>query len=158
MEESLLKRIKMIDLKITKNNIKEVEDYVLFNLHRFNQKHNDYIRNNSSDNHNNKINGNFAVYVNGKIIGGALGYIKYGWYFLNDFYIEEEYRGHGIGTQIIKEIEQFALDNKALGVRVESWDFQDPKFYQKLGYVILSEFKDCPLGTVCYSLYKKFGD
>ena len=81
----------MVDLKITKNNIKEVEDYVLFNLHKFNQKHNDYIRNNSSDNHNNKINGNFAVYVNRKIIGGALGYIKYGWYFLNDFYIEEEY-------------------------------------------------------------------
>lgn len=57
---------------------------------------------------------------------------------------------------MINEIEQFAIKNKALGVKIDSWSFQAPKFYPKLGYIIWAEFKDCPPGTTHYYLYKKF--
>ena len=43
--------------------------------------------------HNNTINGDFIIYDNNEIIGGALGYIRWGWYQLTDFYIDEGYRG-----------------------------------------------------------------
>lgn len=146
----------MNNLKIEKTDNKDVESYVLLNLHKYNQQHCDYIRNNSSYAHNNKINGNFVIYDFTEVIGGALGYIKYGWYFLTDFYINQKYRKQKIGSTVIKKIEEFAMENDALGVRIESWDFQAPKFYEKLGYTVWSEFKDCPPGTICYYLYKRF--
>ena len=98
----------------------------------------------------------FIIYDNNEIIGGALGYIRFGWYQLTDFYIDEGYRGKGLGSEIIKKIEQFAKENNAIGVKISSWSFQTPKFYQKLGYIVWGQFEDCPPGTIHYYLYKKF--
>ena len=72
--------------------------------------------------------------------------------------LNEKYRKKGLGSQIIQKIEEFALSNHAIGVRLSSWDFQAPKFYQKLGYTIWGEFKDCPLGTTCYYLFKRLDE
>ena len=141
---------------IKKDNCKDVEQFVKFNLHKYNQKNCDYIRNNSSYAHNNTINGDFIIYDNNEIIGGALGYIRWGWYQLTDFYIDEEYRCKGLGSKIVKTIEQFAKENNAIGVKIDSWSFQAPKFYQKLGYIVWGQFEDCPPGTIHYYLYKKF--
>ena len=88
---------------IEKDNCNDVEHFVKFNLHKYNQKNSDYIRNNSSYAHNNTINGDFIIYDNNEIIGGALGYIRFGWYQLTDFYIDERYRGKGLGSEIIKK-------------------------------------------------------
>ncbi len=146
----------MDNLKIELDNKKDVEGYVWLNLHKYNQQNCKYIKDNSSYAHNNKINGDFIIYDNNKIIGGALGHIIWGWYHLTDFYISEEYRNKGVGTQVIQKIEEFAMRNKALGVRINSWSFQAPEFYKRLGYIEWGKFEDCPPGTVHYYLYKKF--
>lgn len=148
----------MSNLKIMKDDNKDAEGYVLFHLHKYNQQHCEYIQEHSFYVLNDKINGDFIVYDDVEIIGGAIGYIKYGWYFLSDFYLNEKYRKKGLGSQIIQKIEEFALSNHAIGVRLSSWDFQAPKFYQKLGYTIWGEFKDCPLGTTCYYLFKRLDE
>lgn len=148
----------MDNLKIEKDDNQDASGYVLFNLHQYNQQHCKYIREHSSNNHNDKINGDFIVWDNDEVIGGAIGYIEYGWYFLTDFYLNAKYRDHGLGSKVIQKVEEFALSNHAVGVRVESWDFQAPKFYQKLGYTVWGEFKDCPLGTTCYHLFKRLND
>ena len=57
---------------------------------------------------------------------------------------------------MIKIVEKFAKENNALGVRVDSWSFQAPLFYQKLGYKVCNVFEDCPPGTKTYYMYKKF--
>ena len=44
----------------------------------------------------------FIIYDNDEILGGALGYIRFGWYQLTDFYIDERYRGKGLWSEIIK--------------------------------------------------------
>ena len=146
----------MKEVIIKKDDNNDVENYVKLELHKYNQKNCKYIRENSSYAHNNKINGDFIIYDKNTIIGGALGQIIWGWYYLSDFYINEEYRNQGIGTQIIDKIEQFAKENNALGVRIDSWNFQAPKFYQKLGYKVWGKFKDCPPGTTHYYMFKKF--
>lgn len=146
----------MQSLRIEKDNKKDVQGYVWFGLHKYNQKHCEFISKNSSYAHNNEINGDFIIYENEKVIGGALGKIIFGWYELTDFYIDEPYRKQGLGSKVIKKIEEFAKENNALGVKIESWSFQAPKFYQKLGYTVWGEFKDCPPGAIHYYLYKKF--
>lgn len=146
----------MEDLIIKKDDKRDAEGYIWFHLHKYNQKNCEYINKNSSYAHNNEINGDFIVYDKDEVIGGAIGKITFGWYQLTDFYLSEPYRKQGIGSKIIKRIEEFAKENHALGVKMESWNFQAPEFYKKLGYSVWAEFKDCPPGTVCYYLYKRF--
>ena len=144
------------EIKIVKEENKKANRFIKHNLHKYNVNHCDYIMRNSTKFHNNKIEGNFTIYDNGKIVGGVLGYIKYGWYYLDEFYIDEGYRNKNIGSKMIKIVEKFAKENKALGVRVDSWSFQAPLFYQKLGYKVCNIFEDCPPGTKTYYMYKRF--
>ena len=144
------------EIIIEKDNNNDVENYVKFNLHKYNEDNCNYIKQNSSYAHNNKINGDFIIYDGKKIIGGALGIVMWAWYYLTDFYIDKKYRNLGIGKKVIEQVENFAKRNNALGVRIDSWNFQAPKFYQKLGYKIWGKFDDCPPGTTHYYMYKKF--
>ena len=101
-------------------------------------------------------NNNFLEFDNDKLIGGAIGFVEYNWYFLDLLYIDEEYRNRNIGTNLIKEIEKFALKEHLTGVRMETWNFQAKGFYEKNGYSVFGEIKDCPPGTIDYHLKKEF--
>ena len=41
------------------------------------------------------------------------------------------------------------------GIRMETWDFQAKGFYEKNGYSVFAEIKDCPPGTIDYYLKKE---
>lgn len=101
-------------------------------------------------------NNNFLAFDNDKLIGGAIGFVEFNWYFLDLLYIDEEYRNRNIGTNLIKEIEKFALKEHLTGVRMETWNFQAKGFYEKNGYSVFGEIKDCPPGTIDYHLKKEF--
>ncbi len=100
-------------------------------------------------------NSNFLAFDNDKLIGGAIGFVEYNWYFLDLLYIDEEYRKRNIGTNLLKEIEKFALKEHLTGVRMETWNFQAKEFYEKNGYSVFGEIKDCPPGTIDYYLKKE---
>ena len=102
------------------------------------------------------ISSNFLAFDNDKLIWGAIGFLQYNWYFLDLLYINEEYREKYIGTNLLKQIEKFAIKEKLTGVRMETWDFQAKGFYEKNGYTVFAEIKDCPPGTICYFLKKEF--
>lgn len=68
----------MSNSKILLDDKKDVEWYVKFNLHKYNQQNCKYIKENSSYAHNNKINGDFIIYNGNQVVGGALGYIVWG--------------------------------------------------------------------------------
>lgn len=46
-------------------------------------------------------------------------------------------------------------DINQTGIRMETWDFQARGFYEKNGYNVFGEIKDCPPGTICYFLKKE---
>lgn len=100
-------------------------------------------------------NNNFLVFDNNKLIGGAIGFVEYNWYFLDLLYVNEEYRKRNIGTNLIKKIEEFAKKEHLTGIRMETWDFQAKGFYEKNGYSVFAEIKDCPPGTIDYYLKKE---
>ena len=99
---------------------------------------------------------NFLVYVNDNLIGGAIGFIRYKWYFLDLLYVDEKYRGKGIGSKLIHEVEKIAKEKNLIGVRIETWDFQAREFYEKNGYEVYATFEDCPPGTIDNFLRKRF--
>ncbi len=101
------------------------------------------------------IQNNFLAFDDKKLIGGAIGFVQYNWYFLDLLYIDKEYRNKNIGTKLIRAIEEYAKKENLTGVRMETWNFQARGFYEKMGYTVWAEIKDCPPGTIDYYLKKE---
>lgn len=98
---------------------------------------------------------NFFAFDDQQLVGGAVGVIQYNWYFLELLQVDPAYQKQGIGRQLLTTIEDFATTKRLTGVRVETWDFQARGFYEKCGYTVWGEIKDCPPGTVTYCLQKR---
>lgn len=146
----------MITIK-NDNNV-EMKNIIHTNLRKNNREKCKWLKDNASADINvpNTKNSNFLAFDNNKLIGGAIGFVKYNWYFLDLLYVDENYRGQDVGTNLIRNIETFAKKEKLIGIRMETWDFQARGFYEKNGYTVYGEIKNCPPGTVEYFLKKEF--
>lgn len=120
-------------IKIKADNDKKLKKEIDIRLTKFNREKCKWLKIKSdtiTDEYQEK-EFNFLVYDDNKLIGGAIGFIKYDWYFLDMLYIDEEYRKRNIGTSLINELENFALKEKLTGIRTDTWDFQAKEFYKK---------------------------
>ena len=144
-------------LKIINDNSKKIANEIDSRLRIFNRKNCKYFIEKAKDNRDEyeEKTQNFIVCDNDKLVGGAVGFVEYNWYFLDLLYIDEEYRSQMIGTKLIKQIEEYAKEEKLTGIRMETWDFQARGFYEKNGYKVFAEIKDCPPTTICYFLKKE---
>ena len=144
-------------IKIVNDNNIEMKNIIHTNLRKNNREKCEWLKNNTSADI--KISGtktsNFLAFDNDRLVGGAIGFVEYNWYFLDLLYIDKEYRGKDIGTNLLKEIEEFSIKQNLTGIRMETWDFQAREFYEKNGYNVFAEIKDCPPGTICYFLKKE---
>jgi GNAT superfamily N-acetyltransferase len=82
----------------------------------------------------------------GSIVGGLVGQTYLGWMFVAGFWIKEEFRGKGFGSKIMKAAEQEARRRGVTNVYLDTFSFQAPKFYRKLGYREFGRLKDFPDG------------
>ncbi len=98
---------------------------------------------------------NILAFNDNELIGGAIGFVEYNWYVLNLLYVDEKYRGQDIGTYLTSRVEESARTRKLTGIRLETWNFQSRGFYEKNGYTVFAELKDCPPGTTVYFLKKE---
>ncbi|XP_060689308.1 diamine acetyltransferase 1-like isoform X1 [Hemiscyllium ocellatum] len=80
------------------------------------------------------------------IVGYAMYYYSYdAWtgksLYLEDFYVMEEFRGYGIGSEILKKISQVAMqhDCSSMHFVVADWNQRSINFYKKLGATDLSK-------------------
>ena len=75
--------------------------------------------------------------------------------FVDFFFLEESYRGGGIGRRIFEHFIAYARENGAVRIDLTTNTFQAPGFYQKLGFRITDEKKEpspgCP-ENIHYSL------
>lgn len=142
---------------IKNNNDKELKQIIDKGLSDFNREHCKWFKDKALSNEDEYLEReyNFIAYDEGRVIGGAIGFIQYNWYFLDLLYVDSEYRGQDIGTKLIKEIENLAKNEKLTGIRMETWDFQAKEFYKKMGYEVYATIEDCPPGTVDNFLRKR---
>ncbi len=142
---------------IKKKNDNEFKNIIHTKLRKNNIEKCKWLKDNVSEDINVSSieNSNFLVFDDNLLVGGAIGFIEYNWYFLDLLYVDEEYRKRNIGTNLIKEIEKLAREKHLTGIRMETWDFQAKGFYEKNGYSVFAEIKNCPPGTIDYYLKKE---
>lgn len=82
----------------------------------------------------------------GAIIGGLWGESYYDWLFINFLIVPDDFRKRGVGSELMKKAEDIALSRGCAGIRLDTFSFQAPGFYEKLGYRIYGRLVNHPKG------------
>ena len=89
-----------------------------------------------------------------KTVGGLTARIAYSRMFVELLYVPEGLRGRGFGAELIGKAEAIARDSGCTGVWLDTFSFQAPGFYAKLGYTEFGALADYPPGFTRHYLHK----
>jgi GNAT superfamily N-acetyltransferase len=81
-----------------------------------------------------------------EVIGGLYGKISYRWLLIDLVSVPEQMRGQGIGERLMRMAEDIAQKKNCIGIWLETFSFQAPGFYRKLGYSEFGRLADYPPG------------
>ncbi len=90
-----------------------------------------------------------------EIVGGALGELYWGWFHLDLLWIRDELRGRGYGRRLLMRTEDEARQRGAKHIFLDTFSFQAPDFYKRLGYDVFGELPDFPPGHRRFFLTKE---
>src|SRR5262245_50668499 len=82
----------------------------------------------------------------GAIVGGLIGQTHLGWLFVNALWVADGFRGKGYGSKVMQAAEKEARRRGVKNVYLDSFSFQAPGFYKKLGYRAFGKLNDFPAG------------
>jgi len=103
----------------------------------------------------------FALMVKderGAILGGLYGRVTLRWMFIDLLSVPEQVRGQGIGSKLMAQAQALATEKNCLGIWLDTFDFQAPGFYQKLGFSQFGEIVDYPPGHKRHFFQKRLID
>ena len=82
----------------------------------------------------------------GRIVGGLYAELYWGWMYVNLLWVSEEHRGKGLGRALMQRAEAEARKHGVRNAFLESFSFQAPRYYKKLGYREFGRVNDFPKG------------
>lgn len=82
----------------------------------------------------------------GEVIGGLWADVRWRWLTIGTLFVPEALRGRGLGRELTLAAEAEAVRRGCIGSTTETYSFQAPGFYERLGYAIAGEISDYPEG------------
>ena len=76
----------------------------------------------------------FIAHDGDKLVGILTGYSYYSEITINNLFVLKEYRGRGVGSRLIKMVEQRFKDDGFNNINLVTNEFQAPDFYKKCGF------------------------
>lgn len=73
------------------------------------------------------------------IVAGLAGETYSGWFFIRYLWVSDALRGSGIGRELMVAAEARAAERGCHSAWVDTFSFQAPGFYEKLGYAPFGE-------------------
>jgi len=89
------------------------------------------------------------------VVGGIIGEIYWGWFYIDLLWVKDELRGHGYGHRLLSQAEDEARRLGARNAYLDTFSFQAPDFYKQHGYEVFGELSDFPPGYQRYFLTKQ---
>lgn len=90
----------------------------------------------------------------GAIIGGVSGSTFGKWLEIKYLWVDEVERQKGIGSSILKAVEEAAISRNCLYALVDTYDFQAKPFYIKNGYMEVCSLNEYPISGKLFYLAK----
>ncbi len=75
-----------------------------------------------------------AVDAQGTLLGGLIGAHLQRWFFVKLLAVSPEARGRGMGARLLARAEAMAREDNLVGIYLDTFDFQAPRFYLREGY------------------------
>ena len=76
----------------------------------------------------------FIAKENGEIAGILTGKCLHDEVKISDLIVTEKFRKNGIGSKLLKSVEEYFSDKNYTSISLTTYDFQAPKFYEKCGF------------------------
>ncbi|QHT64105.1 GNAT family N-acetyltransferase [Paenibacillus lycopersici] len=90
----------------------------------------------------------------GEIIAGLNSAVCWNWMEVDILWVADTHRGQGLGKRLLEEAERIARANDCAFVKLNTFSFQAPRFYQKHGYQVMFMIDEAPAGQQHYYLKK----
>jgi GNAT superfamily N-acetyltransferase len=100
----------------------------------------------------------FALFVRsetGELVGGLLGSKNWNHFFVAALFVQEQARREGVGRELMERVEALALEQGCDAIFLDTFDFQAPGFYEKLGFKVFGTLPDYPVGHQRFYLVKR---
>lgn len=91
------------------------------------------------------------------VVGGLYGKISCGWLFIELLSIPDALRTQGTGTRLMQTAEALARQKSCVGIWLDTFSFQAPGFYRKLGFSEFGHIADYPPGHQRHFFQKRLG-
>jgi GNAT superfamily N-acetyltransferase len=90
-----------------------------------------------------------------RILGGVQGSLWGRSMHIDALWVDDSQRGRGLGSQLMKAIEDYAAAHDHPLVYLETASFQALPFYQSLGYEVFGELPEISRGETLFFLRKE---
>jgi GNAT superfamily N-acetyltransferase len=84
--------------------------------------------------------------ADGAVQAGIRFVLPFQWLFVNWLWVSELYRKHGVGSELMGAAEATAREQGCRAAYLDTFTFQAPKFYERLGYREFGRLEDFPPG------------
>jgi ribosomal protein S18 acetylase RimI-like enzyme len=88
-------------------------------------------------------------------LGGLTAKFGREWVFIELLALEETARGNGAGARLVTKLEEIAAERGKSGLWLDTYSFQAPGFYEKLGFQRVGHIPDYPKGHARYFYAKR---
>jgi GNAT superfamily N-acetyltransferase len=102
-----------------------------------------------------KLLGLFVRTADGSPMGGAFGWTWGGTCYIRYLFLPENMRNRRLGTMLMRAVGKEAKSRGCHQIMLETYEFQAPRFYQKLGFEVVSRVGDYPRGHQYLTLVKR---
>jgi len=89
----------------------------------------------------------FAFYVQSEtndLLGGLLAHTHFNHLFVSAIFVAQRFRRHGIGRELMRRAEALALEQGCDAIYLDTFDYQAPGFYEKLGFKVFGKLENYP--------------
>jgi len=76
------------------------------------------------------------------MVAGMHCIVGNGWLYFDSLWVKKSLRGEGYGKQLVDMAEKEAIKRDCVGIYFYTYSFQNPKFYEKLGYIKFASLND----------------
>jgi ribosomal protein S18 acetylase RimI-like enzyme len=93
--------------------------------------------------------------ASGRCVGGALARTWGAACELQQLWVDEPWRGRRLGSRLVAQVEAEARTRGCVSVYLDTFSFQAPGFYRRLGYVTALTIEGFPEGITKFLMTKR---